>query len=85
LEPEVTEENQIEEKTELPKSICIFVKVPSGKSRTLDVPPRTTIATIKEMVSDLEAIPTSQQRLISGGRELSQALTTTSNWSRALE
>jgi len=51
-------------------SMTIFVKTPTGKSRTLKVNPSDTIANLKVKIQDMEGVPVFEQRLLFDGRQL---------------
>ena len=48
----------------------VFVKTLSGKTITLDVEPNTSIDEVQKKITEREAIPESQQRLIFSGKQL---------------
>ena len=48
----------------------IFIKSLTGKIITVDIDETTTIMQIKEQIEEREGIPTYQQRLVCGGKEL---------------
>lgn len=53
----------------------IFVKGLSGKTSTIEeVEPHTTVKEIKQLIQDKMAIPADQQRLIYGGKQLTEHL-----------
>eukprot|EP00418_Pyrodinium_bahamense_P015067 CAMPEP_0179104970 /NCGR_PEP_ID=MMETSP0796-20121207/48727_1 /TAXON_ID=73915 /ORGANISM="Pyrodinium bahamense, Strain pbaha01" /LENGTH=165 /DNA_ID=CAMNT_0020802943 /DNA_START=88 /DNA_END=585 /DNA_ORIENTATION=- len=53
----------------------VFVKVPSGRTLTLEVEESSMIGHVKAMIEKLEGIPAGQQRLIFAAKELDDART----------
>lgn len=48
----------------------LFIKSIDGKTRTINVDPTDTIATVKEKIRDKEGIDPEEQRLIYAGKNL---------------
>jgi len=48
----------------------IYVTTPSGRTLTVDVDPRNTIADLKKKLQELEGIPTAQQKVFFAGKPL---------------
>ena len=48
----------------------IFVKLPDGKTITLNVNPTESVASVKTLIKNKEGIPRQQQRLIFKGEQL---------------
>ncbi len=53
----------------------IFVKTLSGKTSTINVELTDTVETLKEKIREKDAIPTNEQRLIYGGKQLEDGRT----------
>jgi ubiquitin C len=54
---------------------CSFVKTLTGRTMTLDVEPNDTVRSIKDKIQNREGIPSEQQRLIFGGKQLEDGRT----------
>jgi len=61
--------------TVLPRNLQLFVKLPSGKTVTLNVFHCDTVRSIKETLRDTQGIPEGMQQLILGRRQLLDELT----------
>ena len=51
------------------KTVTLFVKPQAGKSHKIEISANSTVDQVKDAIEDLEAIPTSEQRLIFSGKE----------------
>ena len=71
---EEKEEEQVGEGKQEPERFYIgyqlFVKLPTGKTTTLDVKAGETISNVKRLIQDKEGIPMNQQRLIFTDKKL---------------
>jgi len=57
----------------------IFIKTLSGKTLTInDITVEDTVSTLKEKISEKEGVPVDQQRLIFGGKQLTDDMTLSS-------
>ena len=74
-DPDEGEEEEEEEEEESDTDMQIFVKLPSGKTITLDVEASDTISTIKTIVKNKEGIPKVQQRLLFNDTQLEDSCT----------
>lgn len=51
------------------KTVTLFVKPQAGKSHEIEISANSTVDQVKDEMEDLEAVPTSDQRLIFSGKE----------------
>ena len=50
-------------------TVTLFVKPHAGKSHKIEISANSTVDQVKDAIEDLEAVPTSEQRLIFNGKE----------------